>query len=166
MLLAFLAGGYFLFKYVANIFATLEPQVETLAAIASIVAVLCAGIVAGGLKARTQEEHGSIATLRKAKIYERLLSLGCEQLKRQGNGDEQAVNAELVKLEQLLALHGNAKVISAYDKLQRSAKQDGAPSDKAAALLSKLLMEMRGDLGRTEFIRKENDLLDLLLGRG
>ena len=166
LLVVFLAGGYFLFKYIASVFATLEPQVETLAAIASVVAVLCAVIIAEGLKARGQNEHHSIATSEKAKIYERLLFLCCEQLKRHGNRDEPAADAELVKLEQLLALHGSVKIITAYDKLRRLAKRAGKPGDTAPALLSKLLMEMRGDLGRTEFIRKENDLLDLLLGRG
>ncbi len=165
LLLAFLAGGYFLFKYIASVFATLEPQVETLAAIASVVAVLCAVIVAEGLKARSQKDQYSIATAEKAKLYERLLFLCCEQLKRKGNGDEWAADTELVKIEQLLALHGSAKVIAAYNNLRRLSKQDGPPGDTEPVLLSKLLMEMRGDLGRTEFMRKENDLLDLLLGR-
>ena len=150
----------------AAIKADAGVKVETLAAVASVVAVLCAVIIAEGLKARGQNEHHSIATSEKAKIYERLLFLCCEQLKRHGNRDEPAADAELVKLEQLLALHGSVKIITAYDKLRRLAKRAGEPGDTAPALLSKLLMEMRGDLGRTEFIRKENDLLDLLLGRG
>ena len=56
LLLTLLAGAYFLFKYVAKVFATLDPQVETLPAIATVVAVLCAVVVAEGLKARRQTD--------------------------------------------------------------------------------------------------------------
>lgn len=165
MLFALLAGGYFLFKYVVSMFGTLEPQVETLAAIASVVALLCAVIIAEGLKARGQKESYSIATVERAKIYERLLFLCCEQLKTPGDGDVRAADAELGKIEHLLALHGSAKVISAYVRLRRMEIQDGKSSDAAPALVNNLLTEMRGDLGRTDFIRKESDLLALLLRR-
>lgn len=165
LLVVFLAGGYFLFKYIASVFATLEPQVATLAAIASVVALLCAVIIAEGLKARGQKDYLSLATVEKMKTYEQLLSLWSEEFKRDVSGDAREAEVELVKLEQLLVLHGSAKVITAYDKLRRLVKQDGKPGDTALALLSKLLMEMRRDMGRTEFIRKENDLLELLLRR-
>ena len=99
------------------------------------------------------------------KTYKQLLSLWSEEFKRDVSGDAREAEAELVKLEQLLVLHGSAKVITAYDKLRRLVKQGGKPGDTALALLSNLLMEMRRDMRRTGFIRKENDLLDLLLGR-
>lgn len=51
LLAAFLTGGYYLFKYVASLSGTLEPQLKTLAIIATIVALFCAAIIVSGLKA-------------------------------------------------------------------------------------------------------------------
>jgi hypothetical protein len=160
LMFALLAGAYFLFKYVVGVFATLDPQVETLAAIATVVALLCAVIIAEGLKARTQQEQ-SIAPTEKAKVYERLLALRRDQLKAPGNTDDPPADTEL---ELALALHGGAKVISAYNEFRRSAKQDGMAGDAAAALLNKLVSAMRADLGRGGVIPGNADLLELLSG--
>ncbi len=165
LLFALIAGGYFLFKYVVGVFATLDPQIETLAVIASVVALLCAVILAEGLKARAQQEQYSIGTVEKAKVYERLLSLCCEQLTTQGNENDRPADAELVQVERFLALHGGAKVISAYVEFQRSAKQDGKPAGEVATPLNKLVLEMRADLGRSEVIRNAGDLIEILSGR-
>ena len=67
LLAALLAGGYFLFRYVADGFATLEPTVATLTAIASVVALLCATIVANGLKARSKRRVRSTHHLMSSK---------------------------------------------------------------------------------------------------
>jgi hypothetical protein len=163
LLAALLAGGYFLFKYVVGVFATLDPQVETLAAIASVISLLCAVIIAEGLKARGQKDSFSIATAEKTKTYQRLLYLCSERLRSQLPENRQVVDAELAKIEHLLALHGGARVVSAYVKLRRPAQDEGKTG--GASLLNKLLMEMRRDLGHSEFIRNERDFLELLLPR-
>ena len=165
LLAALLTGGYFLFKYIASVFSTLEPQFETLAAIASIVAVLCAVIVAEGLKARSQNEYQAIAAVEKSKIYEPLLSLVSAQLKKQKSTDVHEAVIDLSKLEQLLALHGSAKVITAYINFKRSAVKGEKSGDEAHELLKKLLVEMRMDIGRKDLSLNKNDVLDLLLKR-
>lgn len=163
LLLALLAGGYFLFEYVVSVFAALEPQARTLVAIGSVVVLLSAVIIAEGLKARGQ--NGRQAAAEKTATYERLLSFCCERLKRPENPEVRAADEELVKIERLLVLQGSTKVITAYVKLKRLAKQGGTPSETELALLNALVMEMRSDLGRPEFIRKQNDLLELLTER-
>ena len=163
LLAALLTGGYFLFRYIVSVFNTLEPQFETLATIASIVAVLCAVIIAEGLKARSQNEYLAIVSVEKAKIYEALLSFLIAHLKMQEKGDVLAVDAELVKFEQLLALHGSAKLITAYINLRRFLTNEKIPGNEASELFKKLLVEMRADLGRTEFNLNKKDLLNLLL---
>ena|SRR5437870_3903726 len=163
LLFALLASGYLLFKYVGNVFASLEPQVETLAAIASVVALLCAVIIAEGLKARRQAD--AILGAEKARIYGELLSVCCERLR---HGGEDSANAELARVEQSLALHGAARVVSAYvafRRLTRPNEQHDKPDDTASAHLIKLLTEMRADLGHAALVRHENDILDMLLGR-
>ena len=171
ILAALLAGGYFLFiyavdafNYMVNAFGTLEPQLKAITIIASVIALLCALIIASGLKkVRSQKESSSGKTVEKAKIYERLLAFWCEQLKKQTGGEESVAHSELIKLEQLLALHGSPKVITAYAKLRRLESSEGKPDDELPELLKKLVLEMRRDLGRMEFNLKKNDLLDLLL---
>ena len=161
LLAAFLAGGYFLFKYVANLFDTLEPQIKTLAIIASIVAFFCAAIIASGLKTGSQNS----VSVEKAVLYPQLLALWSQQLKGSFGEEERAADSELTGFEQLLALHGSQKVITAYMNLRKLAGQEGMPGDELHDLLKNLLVEMRADIGRTESNLSKNDLLDLLLGR-
>ena len=51
-----LGGFYLLYGYVTHTFAGLPSQLKPLVAICSIVALLCAAIVADGLKANAQRE--------------------------------------------------------------------------------------------------------------
>jgi hypothetical protein len=163
LLAAFLTGGYFLFKYVANLFGTLEPQAETIVMIAAIVAFLCAAIIASGLKARCTNEG---ATVQKAAVYERLAAFRADQLKREKTGAEgRADDSELVKLEQLLALHGSPKVIKAYMELRQIGREAEKENSEILGLMNKLVLAMRADLGRKELNVKEKDIYDLLLGR-
>lgn len=162
VLFALAAGGYYLFKYVTGVFGALDPQVETLAGIASVVALLCAVIIAEGLKARGQ--GNSIAVADRARLYESLLACCCDRLSRASERQPEAVS-ELVRIEQSLALHGSSKVVAAYVGLWRLMESDGKTDDTAPALLARLLTEMRADLGRTALIRNENDVLAMLLGR-
>jgi hypothetical protein len=158
LLFALLAGGYYLFKYVTGVFSTLDPQLETLAGIASVVALVCAVIVAEGLKAGRSGD--SVAE--KARIYGELLFVCCERLRQGGEVD---ASTELARIEQSLALHGAARVIAAYGAFRRLTVQYEQQDDTAATHLLKLLTEMRADLGHAALVRNENELRDILLGR-
>jgi hypothetical protein len=162
VLAALLAGGYFLLKYVVGAFAGLDATIGTIAAIASAVAIICAAILAEGLKGRGQKDRpAAAASAEKAAVYGRLLSVCCERLARSGN----PVDAELAKMERWLALHGSTKVISAYVRLRRLAKEGDGPGDAGAALLKTLALEMRSDLGRWDSFRTPEELVELLLER-
>ncbi|HEY6871627.1 MAG TPA: hypothetical protein VI298_02745 [Geobacteraceae bacterium] len=161
-LTALLTGGYFLFKYIVSVFDTLGPQVGTLAAIASVVAVLCAVIIAGGL-ARCTNEGASVA---KAQVYERLAALLADQLgKEKFYEDDRAATSELVKLEQSLALHGSSKVIASYMQLRLAMGEGGKEGSEGLELLNKFVLAMRADIGRREMNIKEKDISALLMGR-
>jgi hypothetical protein len=161
LLLALVAGGYYLFQYVVSVFAGLDPQVETPAAIATVVALLCAVIIAEGARARGQGVERAREIAERTDTYGRLLCL-CGQVGRSSErGDRLAADEELVRLEHILALQGSAKVISAYVKFRNHAETGTADS----TLLNNLLVEMRKDLGRTERIRDQSDFLNLLSPR-
>ena len=161
LLFGLMAGAYFLFKYVVGVFAALDPQVETLAWIASVVALFCAVIIAEGLKAGGQDD--SILTAEKLKLYETLLSRCCDRLSLAGEHQPDA-SREFARIEQSLALHASPRVVYAYLDLRPLIEQRPRSGDTAAAL-GKLLAEMRADFGATALIRNETDLLDMLLGR-
>jgi hypothetical protein len=95
-----------------------------------------------------------------------LLALCSQQLKSSSAGEERGgADSDLTGVEQLLALHGSPKVITAYMNLRKLAGQEGMPGDESHDLLKNLLVEMRADIGRSESNLNKNDLLDLLLGR-
>ena len=165
LLVAFLAGGYFLFRYIVEVFGELDPAVATLTAIASVVALLCAAIIANGLRGRGQKHQETSIRADKAALYEQLLTLWGERLKRQERKDNPVAEDELLKLERLLALRGSPKVIMAYVELQRLARRKGLSGDGVPELLNKLVMEMRKDLGRGVLNLSDSDVLDLLLAR-
>jgi len=165
LLVAFLAGGYFLFRYIVEVFGELDPAVATLTAIASVVALLCAAIIANGLRGRGQKHQETSIRADKAALYEQLLTLWGERLKRQERKDDPVAEDELLKLEQLLALRGNPNVIKSYVHLQRLVRQEGVDSDGIPALRNKLLMEMRKDLGQNTLNLSDKDVLELLCAR-
>ena len=154
-----LGGSYWLFDYAVGVFGMLEPKLATLIAIASIVAIVCASIIAGGLKSGFTQGTSSSTGIDRAALYKQLLSLMIERLKVEAG----AVDYEIIDLEHRLALHGSPKVISAYMEFRRyldtKKEQQGTEAD---ALLTKLVKEMRSDLNRPSLIFYENDLLGLL----
>ncbi len=156
LLAALLVGGYLLFRYVVGVFDTLDPQVETIVAIASIVALLCAVIISGGSKSCCSNDG---ASAQRSDVYERLALFCANRLK--AGAEALADDRDLATIEQLFALHGNTKVISVYLELRRTMRE----GEKEVGLLNKLILAMRADLGRRELNLKEKDILDLLLGR-
>ncbi|OQZ04847.1 MAG: hypothetical protein B6D34_01050 [Candidatus Brocadia sp. UTAMX1] len=153
--LALLSGGYFLFKYIVSVYDMLEPQVKTVAAIASVVAILCSVIISVRSKAVCASDG---AVSKRADVYERLALFCTNRLK--AGAEALADDRELATLEQLFALHGNTKVISVYLELRRTMRE----GEKEVGLLNKLILAMRADLGRRELNLKEKDILGLLLG--
>lgn len=152
-----LASGYYLFNYVVSVFGTLDSQSAAITAIASVVALLCAIIVASGLRSWRGGDGATGLVVEKARIYQQILS---GQLSDPSAEEEQAAGAELIKLEQSLALHGGAKVVAAYIELRQPAGQ----AEKADGL-NKLIKEMRADLGYSSLSPSVSDRIDLLLNR-
>jgi hypothetical protein len=157
VLAIFIAGGYFLFEYIANLFSTLEPQLKTVTIIATIVAFFCAAIIASGLKTNSP----SSVCVERATLYQQLLAFWSERAKGATAAEGRATESNLIGLEQQLALHGSSRVIAAHMNLRKSAEQ----GDDSQELLKKLLQEMRADIGRSELNLNKNAALDLLLGR-
>lgn len=161
LLAIFLTAIYYLYEYVVSLFGSFEPQLKNIMIAVAIVAIFCAVIIATGLRASGSNNVSS----ERINLYQRLLVLWSERLRQTAEVAEIEKADGSPGLEQQLALHGSPKVITAYMNLQRAISQEGKVADDAIELLKKLLIEMRADIGRTEFNIKKIDLVDLLMGR-
>jgi hypothetical protein len=158
-----LGGSYLLYGWVTHTFTALPSELKPLVTIGSIVALLCAAVVANGLQANAQREFRTRVVDEKLSLYRCLLAFCCEGLRSGGTVELHAADAERVEMETSLALAGSNKVVSAYVEFRR--RLTGAQkSADTTALLAALVTEMRADLGRADLIRKQGDLLELLLG--
>lgn len=159
---AFAAGGYFALKFGLDLFGTLEPQVATITAIASVVALLCATIIAGGFKWTGRKEAEAQVRAEKANLYEGIVLIWGEKLSNRMKAMDQASEDELQKLERLLTLRGSSKVIKTYIELQVLEKNAGLQSPEIPSQIANLLLEMRKDLGQSVLDLNESDLVNVL----
>jgi hypothetical protein len=159
---AFAAGGYFAIRFGLDLFGTLEPQVATMTAIASVVALLCATIITGGFKWTGRKEAEVQVRADKANLYERISLIWGEKLSHRTKAMDQATEDELQKLERLLILRGNSRVIKAYVALQALEKKTGLQNPEIPSQVAKVLLEMRKDLGQDVLSLNESDLVNVL----
>ncbi len=159
---ALAGGGYFTIKFGLDLFGTLEPQVATITAIASVVALLCAAIIAGGFKWMGRKEAEVQVRAAKANLYEGIVLIWGEKLSNRTKAMDQATEDELQKLERLLTLRGNSKVIKTYIELQVLEKNAGLQGPEIPTQIANLLLEMRKDLGQAVLNLSESDLVNAL----
>lgn len=162
LLVAMAAGGYVVFKVVLDLFGTLEPQVATITAIASVVALLCAAHIAGGFKWTGRKKAEIQVRADKANLYERIVLIWGEKLSHRTTVMDQATGDELHKLERLLTLRGSSKVIKTYVDLQVLEKNAGLQSPEIPSQVVKVLLEMRKDLGQGVQNLNERDFVNVL----
>ncbi len=159
LLLVLLAGGFFLFRHLIGLFNTLDPTIATVTTIASIVALLSAVIIRGGVNGVRRND----ATLpEKLKLYEQLLCAQCERLKIKQKRQDGVSDDEMDRTERLLALQGSPAVIADYAALQQLTTQAGVEQAVIVAQITKLVLDMRKDLGKNVSNFPEKDILTLL----
>lgn len=164
-LLAVLAAwGYLAFNEGLDLFGTLEPQVATITAIASMVVVLCATIIASGFKWMGRKKSEVAVRTERANLYENIMLIWGEKLMVGTRTLEPSLEEELRKLERLLTLRGSATVLKAYLALQRQANQVGLHSPELASSMAQLILDMRRDLGASVVNINERDLATMLQG--
>ncbi len=155
-------GGYWGLGLVVDMFNRLEPQLAIITAIISVVALLCASIVAGGLKWTGRREAECRMRAEKADLYEKILLLWGEILSNRMKVLEPSVLDDLQKLERVLTLRGSAKVLKHYGEFQVCVKTNGLHASELPPLIAKLTLEMQKDLGESTLNVDEHDLLTVL----
>lgn len=156
------AGGYVGVQGLLDLYATLEPQVATITVVFSIVALLCASIVAGGLKWRGRKEKEIPLRAEKADVYEKILLCWGEVLSVRPNSVEPSLLNDLHKLERVLTLRGSARVLKRYGDIQTFVGRPNPQEPGMSSLIAKLALEMRRDLGQSTISVGEQELLTVL----
>lgn len=130
---------------------------------ATLVVVLAASlIVAGGVRGAGKRIEASQLLAPKAATYQLAVALWGRVLPEGGREQEPAASAEeLEAADRLLALYGSASVIRAHGALRAAARGGGAAPK---ALLTKMLLEMRRDLGAETWGLRQEELSRLLAG--
>ncbi len=164
-LLAVLAAwGYLAFNEGLDLFGTLEPQVATITTIASMVAVLCATIVASAFKRMGRKKQEVAVRAERANLYENIILIWGEKVALGATTLESSTEEELRKLERLLMLRGSATVLKAYLALQRQANRVGLHNPELTSFIAQLILDMRRDLGSSVVNVNEPDLTAVLQG--
>lgn len=158
------AWGYLAFNWGSDVFDILEPQVAIITAIASMVAMLCATIVASGFKWMARKKSEVAVRAERANLYENILLIWGEKLSSDTKTLESYQDETLRKLEQRLTLRGSAAVLKAYLSLQRQVNRVGLHSPELTSFISQLILDMRRDLGASVVNVNERDLTAMLQG--
>lgn len=156
------AGGYVGVQGLLDLFATLESQVATITAVLSIVALLCASIMAGGQKWRGRNEKELQLRAEKADVYEKILLCWGEVLSARPTSVEPSLLNDLHKLERVLTLRGSARVLKLYGDIQACINISRSPAPELPSLIAKLALEMRRDLGQSTISVGEQELLTVM----
>lgn len=156
-------GIYYAFNFVTeNLFASLDPQLSAITAIAAATLLISSCIIASALRWSQKNAHGFVVKKRAA--YEHFVQIwgGIFWQKSQQQAEIDA--NELEGLEKQLILWANPKVIQAYITLRQLAAGTDFSDPKVKVQFINVLMEIRKDLGLSNLGLNEQELLKLSNG--
>lgn len=125
------------------VFAALDAQVARVTAIASVVALLAAGIVASALRQSGRDRLAVPLREEKAATYR--LFVDCWQQRLNGEGTP-ALEDGLYSLDRLLALFGSEEMASVHIALRDLLRQPGLAKAEWMPLLGGALLQIRKEL--------------------
>lgn len=166
MLLALGGGGFYAFRSLAGLFASLDAQVAIVTTVAALVVLLSAAAIARAIKRAKPMENVHPMSGERAALYDRMLKAWAVLATDDGSlADEtvKRVNAELADLESVLVLIASPEVIRAYLTL-RDARSEGLPANgELRTPLGRLMVAMRRDVVANAADLDESELLSVLL---
>ena len=162
-------GMYFGLRGLIQIFASLDPQVAKVTAIACSTVILSALILASSAQAARGSDMLAGAQMQKADLYRDFIQAWSKALCSQGRGgmaEDTKLAADLASLEKRLVLLASAGVIKHYTAWRARCVNPNADDAEARRRVAQVLFEMRKDLGRQNLGIDQKKLLDLLLRDG
>ncbi len=153
---AIVAGAYYLFKHVMDLYARLDVQIHPVAELASLVILLSALAVAGGIREARKRKSDQRLVRDKAALYERIVH---EWVAADGgrSGDIELPDA-VPDLERSLALRAGPAVLKAYAALKKIQENSGSAGPELRSQLVYVLFQMRKDLGLSNRGLKSGEL--------
>ena len=153
------AGVYYAFYFIIeNLFAKLDPRLAAITTITAATLLICSSIIASALRWSGKSTHE--LNTRKIAAYDYFIRIWGGLLWQESYQSE--IDAgDLLELEKQLSLWADPKVIQAYIILQQLELETGLPNPKVIAQFTKVLMEMRKDLGLSNQGLDEQELLKL-----
>ena len=143
-------GAFLGIRYLSDAFAGLDPQVASVTAIASVVALTSAWVIARGVRAASKSSQALALRDEKAATYQLFVDVW-ENLIQQPRGRGDRLPAELSDkldlLERLLALYGATAVVERQTALRGLERSKGAQHPDVLAQIGEALVAIRKDLG-------------------
>jgi hypothetical protein len=142
-------GVYLAIGRVVTVFASLDPEVANVTAIACLTALILALVITRGMTRATRQARTVAVREEKTGTYQFLVDVWADLLGQGTQTDELAgdSSAKLRVLDRLLALYGCAAVIKAHTVLRRLEREKGGRHPDVQAQLGRLLIAIRTDLG-------------------
>lgn len=156
-------GIYYAFNFVTeNLFASLDPQLSAITAIAAATLLISSCIIASALRRSQRNIHA--LNIKKRLAYEQFIQIW-EKVFWQNSRQQTGIDAnELQELEKQFILWANPKVIQAYITLRQLAAGTDFSDPKVKVQFINVLMEIRKDLGLSNLGLNEQELLKLSNG--
>jgi hypothetical protein len=161
---ACIAGAYVALRLVIQIFIGLDAQMVSVLYAAVAVVLSSTVLVLLTLRAGAKHRRVEQAHVEKAKVYQNMIAAWSDTLSANTPGAQRALHREysLYAAEQQLLLWGSPNVVRDYIAYQ----QHGDPRDPIAhSCIEKMLLDMRQDLGQSNFGLQRANVIHLLLGR-
>jgi len=144
VLAGLMLGGYYAIKFGLDVVARLDYQTAVSVTVL-IMALLIAAIVARRLRRAGRQRQANLLHNEKAATYQ-LLTEVWSQGPRSIAGN-QTPSEELRALDRLLSLYGSPRVVKAYVAFRQSAQADDTLESTVWTQLTRVVWEMRRDLG-------------------
>jgi hypothetical protein len=159
-------GGYLTVRELRTLFATLDPQVASVTAIACAAALIGAWVIARGITAASRRSRVTALREEKTATYQLLLDFWTNRLQQSTPLTAQLspdFAGKLQVLDRLLALYSGASVIRAHTTLRRLERDHGPRHPAVRAQLGEMLVAIRQDLGTDTPRHLAGDLQQLLV---
>jgi hypothetical protein len=158
------SAGYFALRFISSRFGRMDPEVAAVTAIASLVMLLASFIIAGSIRRTSSGSKQNQLRAEKAATYKVVINVWEEHL-LSGAVDRatRAASEELDALDRLLILYGSPEVIRAHARLRALAHEKASKDTNMSLQFTRMLMEMRKDIGSETLGFSAGELQQFLL---
>jgi len=165
LIAVFVIGAFLGIKYILGLYSGLDPQLEAVLTIATLVILLAAAIIANGIRAAKIYGNDNRTAKEKCKVYDQLIRVWTQALRETGKNrdtDSFYSREEANKINRDMLLLASNSVLNQFISFKSLEQEAGYEDPKVQAEIARMVLEFRRDLGRKNWNLKEKDLLDMI----